>query len=76
MLPVLTGILFFVEQGLLIYQGWGAGKFFSGSGLFFQAAPVPDFFSRAAPVFFSRAAPAQSGQLNGLLKLTILSKEE
>ena len=30
-------------------QGWGAGKFFAGSGswLFFQAAPAPapDFFS-------------------------------
>ena len=27
-------------------QGWGAGKFFSGSELFFQAAPAlaPDFF--------------------------------
>jgi len=33
-------------------QGWGAGKFFSGSGsaswLFFQAAlaPAPDFFHK------------------------------
>ena len=38
-------------------QGWGAGKFFIGSGswLFFKAAPAPDFFSQAAPapVFFS-----------------------
>ena len=76
MIPVLTGILFFVEQGLLIYQGWGAGKFFSGSGLFFQAATVPDFLPERLRYFFSRVAPAQSGQLNGLLKLTILSKEE
>ena len=34
-------------------QGWGAGKFFSGSGscssLIFQAAPAPVFFPQAAP---------------------------
>ena len=29
-------------------QGWGAGKFFSGSGswFFFKAAPAPDFFPK------------------------------
>ena len=45
-------------------QGWGAGKFFSGSGswLFFQAAPAPDFFSQAAPasVFFSSGSGSGS----------------
>ena len=32
--------------GHSLEQGWGAGKFFSGSGswLFFQTAPAPDFF--------------------------------
>ena len=40
-------------------QGWGAGKFFSGSGslLFFQPAPAPDFFPKRLQlrllVFFS-----------------------
>ena len=49
-------------------QGWGAGKFFSGSGscLFFQAAPAPDFFPKRLwlrlLVFFFRAAPAPRGQ--------------
>ena len=39
---------------ILFSRGWGAGKFFSGSGsrLFLQAAPSP------APHFFSKAAPA------------------
>ena len=51
-------------QYILIGQGWGAGKFFIGSGswLFLQAAPAlaPDFFWAApAPVFF-QAAPAQA----------------
>ena len=46
-------------------QGWGAGKFISGSGswLFFQAAPAsaPDFFPNRLLVFF-QAAPAPRSQ--------------
>ena len=37
-------------NGMTSNQGWGAGKFFSGSGswLFFQAAPAPVFFPRCS----------------------------
>ena len=46
-------------------QGWGAGKFFCGSGswVFFQAAPAPDFFpKRFRLLFFFQAAPAPRSQ--------------
>ena len=55
-------------------QGWGAGKFFSGSGswLFLQAAPAPDFFpSGSGSWYFFRAAPAPRAKKNRLLLLTI-----
>jgi hypothetical protein len=47
-----------------LHQGWGAGKFFIGSGSlhFFQAAPAPDFLSPSGSGsgswFFFQAAPA------------------
>ena len=55
-------------------QGWGAGKFFSGSGsrLFFQAAPAPDFFFQAAPApvfFFKRLRLRLQGAKNNRLRL-------
>ena len=47
-----------------ILQGWGAGKFFSGSGsgLFFQAAPAPNFFPKwlRLLVFFSSGSGSGS----------------
>ena len=58
-------------------QGCGAGKFFSGSGswLFFQAAPAPDFFSQAAPapvIFFVRLR--LQGAKNTRLRFRLLGK--
>jgi hypothetical protein len=50
-------------------QGWGAGKFFSGSYFFFQAAPAPDFFPQAAPapvpVFFSSGSGSKEPKTPG-----------
>ena len=49
-------------------QGWGAGKFISGSGsgsgIFTQAAPVPvsDFFPSGSGSCFFQAAPAPRSQ--------------
>ena len=60
-------------------QGWGAGKFFSGSGswLFFQAAPAPDFFSQAAPApgFFSSGSGSKEPKTPGSdqLRLRLLT---
>ena len=54
-----------------IYQSWGAGTFFSGSGsgswLFFQVAPAPapDFFPKRLRLWllvFFKAAPAPRSQ--------------
>jgi hypothetical protein len=52
-------------------QGWGAGKFFSGSGswLFFQAAPAP----APAPVFFSSGSGSKEPKTPGSDRLRLPS---
>ena len=62
-------------------QGWGAGKFFSGSGsrLFFQAAPAPDFFPKRLRllVFFSSGSGSKGPKTPGsgsLAKYSFLRK--
>jgi len=54
-----------------LHQGWGAGKLFSGSLHFFQAAPAPDFFTQAAPapgIFFKRHRLRPQGAKNTRLR--------
>ena len=57
-------IIFVSSFSHTLSQGCGAGKFFSGSGswLFFQAAPAPDFFPNRLRllVFFSSGSGSGS----------------
>ena len=58
---------YFNHKNLIFYlkksnkQGWGAGKFFSGSWLFFQAAPAPDFFPKRLRLLFFLSSGSGSG---------------
>ena len=63
-------------------QGWGAGKFFSGSGsgscLFFQAAPAPapDFFPKRLRllVFFLSGSGSKGPKTPSSDRLRLLGK--